>query len=202
MKRTAIVAILALFGGAAGFAATQLAPVQTTSPSLGPIPGNTGADGAVTQTSSAPTENFEALHEGLQISNYLRDEIMAQGGTSIAVLVPFEITRDEAAARAHRFRLKLTEDGYSAVMGDAALDTVINGTAGDTTPDGLGGDYMQPYEDFDDGRGGSLAFGFRGADYQVEMYCLAEAPDPEANCLEAARLEAFVRTITSGLMGQ
>lgn len=202
MNRTAIVAILALFGGAAGFAATQLAPVQTTGPSLSPVAGDTAPGDTAMQKAADPTENFEALHDGLQVSDYLRDEVMAQGGTSIAVLVPFEMTRDEATAQAHKFKLKITENGYSAVMGDAALDTVINGAAGNASPDATQGDYMQPYEDFDDGRGGSLAFGFRGADYQVEMYCLAEAPDPEANCLEGAHFEAFVATLTAGLMGQ
>lgn len=189
MKRTAAVIILALFGGVAGFTASRLAPVQASGPSFSAAPG-----GAVVQKSGGPSEDFEVLHDGLQISDYLRGEIRAQGGTSIAVLVPFEVTRDAATALANRFRLKITESGYSAVMGDAALDTVINGTAGGASQ----GDYTQPYEDFDDGRGGSLAFGFRGADYQVEIYCLAEAPDPEANCLRAAQVEAFVRS----LMGQ
>ncbi len=138
--------------------------------------------------------DFDALHEGLQISDYLRGEIEARGGTRIPVLVPFDMTSDAATAEAHGFRLKINRAGYTAILGDEALDYVINGTGGD----GEDGDYMMPYEDFDDGRGGSLSFGFRGADYQVELYCLAENPDPEANCLEAGEVEGFVRS----LMGQ
>ena len=171
---------------------------------------------ALAQRPAPEKSDFDTLHEGLQISGYVRDEVMAQGGAVIPVLIPWEMTRDAATARAHRFKLKIAPDGYTALLGDEALDYVINGTAhgyrrsdSDTPdpghenpdredPDREDGDYMMPYEDFDDGRGGSLAFGFRGADYQVELYCLAEAPDPEANCLEAAMVESFVR----GLMGQ
>lgn len=170
---------------------------------------------ALAQRPTTEKADFDTLHEGLQVSGYVRDEVLAQGGSAIPVLVPREMTRDAATARTHRFRLKVTPDGYTALLGDEALDYVINGTArgysrGDseanektredprTNQSHEGGDYMMPYEDFDDGRGGSLAFGFHGADYQVEIYCLAEAPDPEANCLEAAMVERFARS----LMGQ
>lgn len=184
---------------------------------------------ALAQRQVSEKSDFDTLHEGLQISGYVRDEVMAQGGSAIPVLIPWEMTRDAATARAHRFALKIAPDGYTALLGDDTLDYVINGTdhgysrsdsdakssadsnlvsrpglrpglrpdPGHENPDREDGDYMMPYEDFDDGRGGSLAFGFRGADYQVELYCLAEAPDPEANCLEAAMVERFVR----GLMG-
>lgn len=140
--------------------------------------------------------DFDTLHEGLEISDWLRGEIEARGGTGIPVLVPWDMTSDEATAEVHGFRLKISLAGYTAVMGDGTLDYVINGT---THGGGPGeDDYMMPYEDFDDGRGGSLSFGFRGADYQVELYCLAEDPDPEANCLDPAAVEGFVY----GLMGQ
>ena len=155
------------------------------------------------QRAATEKMDFDTLHEGLQVSGYVRDEVLAQGGSSIPVLVPWEMTRDAATARTHRFRLKIAPDGYTALLGDGDLDYVINGTAhrysrsdsDPSDPGHEGGEYMMPYEDFDDGRGGSLAFGFRGADYQVELYCLAEAPDPEANCLEAAMVEGFARSL-------
>lgn len=170
---------------------------------------------ALAQRPTPEKTDFDTLHEGLQVSGYVRDEVTAQGGSAIPVLVPWEMTRDAATAHAHRFRLKVAPDGYTALLGDAVLDYVINGTSrgysrSDSEADEEpgedprtnqgheGGDYMMPYEDFDDGRGGSLSFGFHGGDYQVELYCLAEAPDPEANCLVAEDVEAFVL----GLMGQ
>lgn len=197
MKRTAIVAILALFGGAAGFAATQLAPVQTTGSELNPVSGSNGSntkptDYTARRKTATKSGDFEALHEGLQISDYLRSKILSQGGSSIAVLVPFEMTRDEATAQAHRFRLKVTEEGYSAVMRDHSRDIVVGGTAGDSA----GSDYIGRFESFDPGRGGSVPFGFRGADYLVDMYCLPQ----KENCVDAVQLEAFVMSLTSGLL--
>lgn len=139
--------------------------------------------------------DFETLHRGLQISDYLRNAIEKAGGTPVAVLVPYDMTPDEATAGHYQFRLKINSTGYTALMKDGDLDYVITGAVSKT---GGEGDYRQPYEDFDDGRGGSLAFGFRGADYQVELYCLAPDPDPRANCLVASDVEALV----SGLVGQ
>lgn len=190
---TRVVIVLAGLAGATGWATAHKVSLQPAR--------------ALAQRSSAVAADFDRLHEGLPVSGYLRDEVIARGGSPIPVLVPWEMARDEATARAHRFQLKIAEDGYTALLGDDALDYVINGTshgysrsdAGtDIDPGHEDGEYMMPYEDFDDGRGGSLAFGFRGADYQVEIYCLAEAPDPEANCLDAEMVEGFV----FGLMGQ
>lgn len=146
------------------------------------------------EKSTAP--DFDTLHQGLEISDFLRAEIEAQGGTRIAILVPYEMTSDAETAAEYGLQLKIALSGYTAVLGDGALDYVINGAShhGDEPED----DYMMPYEDFDDGRGGSLSFGFRGADYQVELYCLAENPDPETNCLDHEQVEGFVNS----LMGQ
>lgn len=197
MSRTFNVIIVAGLAGAVGWGATQRV---STDPAI-----------ALTRGPNTEKADFEILHDGLQISGYVRDEVMAQGGSAIPVLVPWEMTRDAATARKHRFKLKIAPDGYTAILGDAILDYVINGTSQgfsrsdaddeeDASPDPGDGDddYMMPYEDFDDGRGGSLSFGFRGGDYQVELYCLAEAPDPEANCLVAEEVKAFVYS----LMGQ
>lgn len=170
------------------------------------------AASALARKPNTVAEDFETLHRGLRISGYLRDEVIARGGSSIPVLVPWEMTRDEEAARTFRFELKISHGGYTALFGDETLDYVINGTShgyrrsdadGDEDPEQddpghEGGEYMMPYEDFDDGRGGSLSFGFRGADYQVELYCLAEAPDPRANCLVAGDVEAFVQGLKGG----
>jgi hypothetical protein len=140
--------------------------------------------------------DFEDLHRGLQISQYLRGAIESAGGTPIAVLAPYEMTRDASTAEHHRFKLKINRKGYTALMGNADLDYVITGAVSKTREQS---DYRQPYEDFDDGRGGSLAFGFRGADYQVELYCLAPDPDPRANCLVADDVEALVATLVPSL---
>lgn len=191
MSRTFNVIIVAGLAGAVGWGATQRVSTDPAA-ALERGPGDEKAD-------------FEILHDGLQISGYVRDEVMAQGGSAIPVLIPFEMTRNATTARKHRFQLKITLDGYTAILGDAVLDYVINGTTrgysrsdADADPGHEDDEYMMPYEDFDDGRGGSLSFGFRGGDYQVELYCLAEAPDPEANCLVAEEVEAFVYS----LMGQ
>lgn len=190
VTRTIAIVLVAAAAGLAGFGLTRLSAVTASA---------SGPAAAMAKPAQDPGADFDALHQGLLVSDYLRGEVLAQGGSSIAVLVPYAMTRDAATAQASGFSLKIKGDGYTAVMGDDALDTVINGTKG-AQSEGFEGedDYMRPYEDFDDGRGGSLAFGFRGADYQVEMYCLAQAPDPEANCLKSQDLEAFVY----GLMGK
>lgn len=198
MRKTVIVISLAVLGGGVGYGATRL-------PLKGPEISPEATPEITLARETGPSSEFDALHEGLQVSDFVRSEVLAQGGAPIPVLVPFEMTRDRATARRFGFELRITQDGYSALLGDGVLDYVINGTGtsysrSDDPEDDQAqdDDYMMAYEDFDDGRGGSLSFGFRGADYQVELYCLAESPDPRTNCLDAATLEDFARNLMGG----
>ena len=43
----------------------------------------------------------------------------------------------------------------------------------------------------------SISFAFRGADYHLEVHCKDYDPASDANCLEAAVLEAVVRDLVN-----
>jgi hypothetical protein len=154
----------------------------------------------------------------LQISDYLAGEIKRQGGAALPILVPYDMSADEETAKAHGFKIKLTKNGYTAVMRDGDRDIVINGVSKTPAPwiSRFGGgsnrkntlflsemnllnlDYMRDYEDFDDGRGGSISFGYGSCDYQVEFYCKSFSASAEVNCIEAIEASEFVVDLVSG----
>jgi len=139
----------------------------------------------------------EALAQ-THLSPYVRGLIAEQGGSSVPVLLPFEPTQDAEQAAKHEFRLKITGDGYSARLRIDRTDIVIYGTrvvyirgSEEVAPS----DDIKPYEDFDDGRGGSISFHRYGADYHVEFYCIDMTAPGTPTCIDGARARDFVENL-------
>lgn len=148
----------------------------------------------------------------------LERTVEAKGGSDFPIIMPERLVRDEATAKHHNLRLRVSDDGYTSVLTLADYDVVIYGTsrafrkqevlvaeqkamqaeAGpmaamkkDAVTQYLApvrGDYKAGFEDADDGRGGSLSFGRYGVDYHIEFYC----HDGTEGCIDEASAGAFL----------
>ncbi len=144
--------------------------------------------------------------------------IEAKGGSDFPVIMPARLVRDEATAKRHNLRLRVSDDGYTSALTLPDYDVVIYGTskafrkpnvvlaeqkalkakASSTAAIGKNSatyfappirrDYVMGFEEADDGRGGSLSFGRYGVDYHIEFYC----HDETESCINAGSAGAFL----------
>lgn len=59
----------------------------------------------------------------------LERTIEARGGSDFPIMMPEQLVRDEATAKRHNLRLRMTDDGYTSVLTLAKYDVVIYGTS-------------------------------------------------------------------------
>lgn len=148
----------------------------------------------------------------------LERRIEAKGGSDFPVIMPARLVRDEATAKRHNLRLRVSDDGYTSALTLPDYDVVIYGTSrvfrkpdvvlaeqkalqakpGSTAAIGKDSatyfappvrrDYVMGFEEADDGRGGSLSFGRYGVDYHIEFYC----HDETESCINAGSAGAFL----------
>jgi hypothetical protein len=134
-----------------------------------------------------------------RLSPHMRQMVAAQGGSEVPVLVPYEQTQDKRQAEAHQFRLKITDQGYTARLVIETLDVVIYGTrvvyAQDGRQDHTAVDYIRPYQGFSEENGGSISFGRFGADYHIEFYCLNGRGLHEAGCIDGQGAREFIENL-------
>lgn len=138
--------------------------------------------------------------------------IAARGGSSFPVLVPSWFVKTQAERKDYDVKLRLTDDGYTSILNAGGFEIVITGTQSafrtqeslkaekqatlsatnadlqDLAP--IRGDYIAAFEEFDDGRGGAVAFGRYGVDYLVEFYCLEKRP--KENCVDVEKAMLFL----------
>ncbi len=145
-----------------------------------------------------PDEDSTPAPRTHPVSPYVQSMIDAQGGTEVIVLVPRSMTPDEPTAKRYALKLKVTPRNYTAVLRDGETDIVVVGTStvhpstdDDTQPNAA--TYVKPYEEFDDGRGGTISFGYANFDYAVEFYCRdMTAPGVRPTCIDAEKARDFI----------
>jgi hypothetical protein len=133
---------------------------------------------------------------------YLARMVDRRGGSRVPVIAPYDMTKDKTSADYHGLRMRITRNGYTLVVREPGLDIVITGSrtyftrvVDGTVVSSPHGDYNLAFEEFDDGRGGSISFGRYGADYQIEFYCQGLKGPGQENCITKDKAEAFVATM-------
>lgn len=168
---------------------------------VSPLPHASAGNDVVLAAAKKPEGEAHASERRHPVSPYVQAMIDGQGGSTVIVLVPRVMTMDEETAKRYAFKLKIGRDSYTAILRDGETDIVIVGTSTvhPSTDDGAGSDaddYVRPYEEFDDGRGGTISFGYHGYDYQVEFYCRdMSAPATRPTCIDAGAARAFVQDL-------
>lgn len=82
-----------------------------------------------TKTPRIRSDRTVNLDEGLPARPAQLERMVSEaGGSDFPILMPLSAVRDKAAADQHKVRMKLTDNGYSAVVVMEDMDVVIYGT--------------------------------------------------------------------------
>jgi hypothetical protein len=196
----ATAAILVLTGLGASLAQAQegdnllLAPGDE--PDDSQTTGDIAADEPITQGRNPNTGQ-------LLPSLIVQQQVDAQGGSRVPILVPYIWTFSSRAAKTNRFKIKAETANYTAIFRPpsipgampGAIDVVIDGSI----------DFIQsekralrrttepyPFDSLGEVRGGSISFRKFGASYLVQFYCRDELELEAPSCITADVARKFV----------
>ncbi|TNE59886.1 MAG: hypothetical protein EP340_01345 [Alphaproteobacteria bacterium] len=135
---------------------------------------------------------------GPRQSDYVYDLIMEKGGSNVPVLMPYEMTDCAESAAYHRLGLRVAPSSYTGILHQAGLEIVITGQAASQYAGAISPNYYNGWHAFDDNRGGTVRFGFAGANYEIQFHCRGLKEPGHGNCMTAEKAEGFVKDMLAG----
>ncbi|TNE39297.1 MAG: hypothetical protein EP347_04965 [Alphaproteobacteria bacterium] len=151
-----------------------------------------------TTLSAQQATRFDANGNPL-LSDLVQQQVRAQGGTKIPILIPYLWTRDAAAAEASGFKIKIVGNNYTAIFRPAnaaePIDIVIEGTMevvkARSRPARQAREPL-PFSSLGELRGGSITFRRNEASYLIQFVCRGDKPMEAPSCIEESDARNFV----------
>ncbi|TNE39298.1 MAG: hypothetical protein EP347_04970 [Alphaproteobacteria bacterium] len=153
---------------------------------------------AMRQTYVEAYDKIDPGAAGPRQSDYVYELIKEKGGSTVPVLMPYEMTDCAESATYHRLGLRVASSSYTSILHQAGLEIVITGEAASRYAGAISPNYYNGWRAFDDNRGGVVRFGFAGANYEVQFHCRGLKEPGHGNCMTAEKAEGFVKDMLAG----
>jgi hypothetical protein len=152
-----------------------------------------GSDGDPTPTEGQRTIDAPDVPDSATRRWLSEDAAARMDGAAVPVLAPGDLTREQAAGFAERFRA--TPDGYFARLSLTNLDVVLNGTrryAVAPEREGATATYTSQVRISESETGLAASFSRFGADYEIEFSCRGPGGEETPDCITEAEARALI----------